>query len=177
MKLTNIIALLSVQHGDGPFAAVVVQIDDKTHQVIRYWTEHNHVRAWHDPTAHAEISALRAASQQLGTSNLGHINRQHAKLPQPHEWSHCVIYNSAEPCPMCLSAIYWAGIKRLVFSASRFDSAMPGVNFADEMLYRELARPPAQRQHMQVYRQLTSHTLAAFNYYKRQPHRHLGVVK
>ncbi|MBI5447294.1 MAG: hypothetical protein HY939_01015 [Gammaproteobacteria bacterium] len=58
---------------------------------------------------------MRAASNELGIVDLGHISKKEAKLPQTGEWSHCVIYSSAEPCPMCLAAIYWSGIKEMGF--------------------------------------------------------------
>jgi len=137
---------------------------------------HNHVTEWNDPTAHAEISTIRAATKQLGVINLGHINKQASKLPQPSEWSHCVIYSSAEPCPMCLSAIYWAGLKQLAFAATRFDSAVQGVNFSDEMIYEELQRPYSQRKHMKVVHARTNNSLDAFNYYKRTPVKRYGAV-
>lgn len=174
MRLANKTALKSVKHGGGPFGAVIVQIDDKTGRVIRYWVNHNHVTQWHDPTAHAEISTIRAAAHQLGVTDLGHINKKQSNLSQPHQWSHCVIYSSAEPCPMCLSAIYWAGIKTLVFAATQFDSAAQGVDFSDEMIYEELKKPYRKRQQMQVYQSTTNNSLDAFNYYKRQPVKRYG---
>jgi len=167
MEIANQEALYSVQHGGGPFGAVIVQIDDRTGKVLRYWANHNHVVEWNDPTAHAEVSTIRAATKQLGVLDLGHIRKEESKLPQPGEWSHCVIYSSAEPCPMCLSAIYWAGIKTLIFSATRYDAAAQGVNFSDEMIYEELQRPYSERQYMSVKHANTDNSLSAFNYYKR----------
>lgn len=167
MKMASEEALKSVQNGGGPFGAVIVQIDDASGKVLRYWVNHNHVTEWNDPTAHAEVSTIRAAAKELGVLNLGHINKKDAKLPQPGEWSHCVIYSSAEPCPMCLSSIYWAGIKNMVFAATRYDAAVQGVDFGDEMIYQELALPYAKRQHMHVVHANINNSLDAFNYYKR----------
>lgn len=160
-------ALKSVQNGGGPFGAVIVQIDDASGKVLRYWVNHNHVAEWSDPTAHAEVTTIRTATRDLGVLDLGHINKKDAKLPQPGEWSHCVIYSSAESCPMCLSAIYWSGIKNVAFAATRYDAAVKGVDFGDEMIYNELARPYAKRQHMHVVHANIGNSLDAFNYYKR----------
>ena len=170
-------ALTSVQNGGGPFGAVIVQIDDASGNVIRYWRGHNHVPEWTDPTAHAEVDTIRAAARQLGVLDLGHITKKESKLPQTGETSHCVIYSSAEPCPMCLSAIYWAGIKELLFAATIFDAAAPGVNFSDRMIYEELALPLAKRKHMQLRHANSTIALDAFNYYKRNPVKTYGTTK
>lgn len=159
--------LKSVQHGGGPFGAVIVQIDDKTGAVIRSWANHNHVTEWHDPTAHAEVSVIRDAAKQLGVFELGHIRQRESKLPQPSEWSHCVIYSSVEPCPMCLAAIYWSGIETMVFAATKYDAAVHGVNFSDKLIYDEIQLPYAKRQYMRVQHANIDNSLDAFNYYKR----------
>lgn len=169
-------ALISVQNEGGPFGAVIVQVDDETGDVIRYWREHNHVPEWNDPTAHAEVSTIRAATRQLGVLDLGKIHKKESKLSQPGETSHCVIYSSAEPCPMCLSAIYWSGIKELAFAATIFDAAAPGVDFSDKMIYDELAVALAKRKHMKVCHANSSTALDAFNYYKRNPIKTYGAV-
>ena len=105
----------------GPFGAVIV----KDGQIIsRGW---NQVTTTNDPTAHAEIVAIREACQKLGTFRL----------------DGCELYASCEPCPMCLSAIYWARIGRVFFAASRQDAATAG--FDDELLYREIPLPFDQR--------------------------------
>jgi guanine deaminase len=102
------------QHG--PFGAVIVKGD----QIIAEgW---NQVVAAHDPSAHAEIMAIRAACEKLDS----------------HELSGCTIYSSCEPCPMCLAAIYWARLDCVVFAATREDAAAAG--FDDERLYHELSR-------------------------------------
>jgi tRNA(Arg) A34 adenosine deaminase TadA len=100
-------------HG-GPFGALVVRGD----QVLA--EGFNQVTGSHDPTAHAEVNAIRAACKSLGTFSL----------------VGCEIYSSCEPCPMCLSAIYWARLDRLHFAATRTDAAEIG--FDDAFLYTEL---------------------------------------
>jgi guanine deaminase len=168
MIMANEEALKSIQNGGGPFGAVIVQIDDPSGKVIRYWVNHNHVAEWTDPTAHAEVTTIRSAAKELGVTDLGHINKNQSKLPQPSEWSHCVIYSSTESCPMCLSAIYWAGIKSVAFSATLFDAAVKGVDFSDKMIYEDSMRPYSQRKHMSVVHSNTDNSLDAFNYYKRK---------
>jgi tRNA(Arg) A34 adenosine deaminase TadA len=105
----------------GPFGAVIV----KDGQIIsRGWNE---VTTANDPTAHAEVMAIREACRKLGTFRL----------------DGCELYASCEPCPMCLSAIYWARIDRLFFAATRQDAAAAG--FDDELFYREIPLPFDQR--------------------------------
>jgi tRNA(Arg) A34 adenosine deaminase TadA len=85
------------------------------------------VTATNDPTAHAEVAAIREACARLGTFRL----------------DGCELYASCEPCLMCLSAIYWARIARLFFAATREDAAQAG--FDDDWIYREITLPAAQR--------------------------------
>jgi tRNA(Arg) A34 adenosine deaminase TadA len=106
----------------GPFAALVV----KDGVIIGQGC--NRVTGKHDPTAHAEMEAIRAACHQLGSHQLGG----------------CVIYSSCEPCPMCLGAIYWARPVRLFYLNSQADAARIG--FDDQFIYQELSRPITQRQ-------------------------------
>ena len=80
-----------------------------------------------DPTAHAEVNAIRNACRGLGSFNL----------------AGAVIYSSCEPCPMCLSAIYWAGLSRLYYGNTQEDA--DAINFSDRFIYRELERPKAER--------------------------------
>ena len=105
------------ERGDGgPFGAVIVRAG----QVIAEgW---NRVVASRDPTAHAEIDAIRAACAEVG----------HFHLPG------CTLYASSEPCPMCLSAAYWARVERVVFANSRAEAA--AIGFCDDRLYDELNR-------------------------------------
>lgn len=101
----------------GPFGAVVV----KNGQIIgRGW---NRVTSASDPTAHAEVMAIRDACRNLGTFEL----------------SGCELYASCEPCPMCLAVIYWARLDKLYFAATRSDAA--GAGFDDEFLYHEVSKP------------------------------------
>jgi guanine deaminase len=105
----------------GPFGAVVV-CDGEI--VAEGW---NRVVVDNDPTAHAEIVALRAAGNQLKRFHL----------------AGCTLYASSEPCPMCLSAAYWARIERIVFASLRSEAAALG--FCDDALYEELRLPAAER--------------------------------
>lgn len=122
--LTRAIELASTgsRRGDGgPFGAVIVHQD---HIIAEGW---NRVLVQHDPTAHAEITAIRDACKTLGQFHL----------------AGCTLYASSEPCPMCLSAAYWARIERIVFANSRAEAQ--AVGFCDDVLYEELARPFAER--------------------------------
>lgn len=105
----------------GPFGAVIVK---KNEIVGRGW---NCVTTVNDPTAHAEIMAIREACATLGTFSL----------------DGCEIYASCEPCPMCLAAIYWARLDALYFAAARSDAADAG--FDDAHLYGEVAKPWERR--------------------------------
>ena len=116
---------LSIEHmragHGGPFGAVVVR--DRL-ILGRGW---NQVTSAKDPTAHAEIVAIREACSRLGTFRL----------------DGCEIYASCEPCPMCLGAIYWACLDRLYFAATREDAAAAG--FDDAAINREIPLPPRTR--------------------------------
>ncbi len=106
----------------GPFGAVVVKDGKIVGEGGNKVTVHN------DPTAHAEIVAIRQAAKNLGTFDL----------------SGCEIYASCEPCPMCLGAIYWSHIDRLFYAATKDDAAK--ANFDDSFIYAEIAKPKDQRQ-------------------------------
>ena len=112
----------SVQHGGGPFGAVIV----KDGEIIA--GNSNSVTLDNDPTAHAEVNTIRRACHKLGTFDL----------------SGCTIYTSCEPCPMCLGAIYWARIDRIYYGNNRNDAAE--INFADNFIYEELDKTLDQRQ-------------------------------
>ena len=105
----------------GPFGAIIV----KDGQIIA--ASANHVIKSNDPTAHAEIAAIRLACENLGTIDL----------------QGCTIYSSCEPCPMCLGAIYWARIGTLYFGNTKADAAATG--FDDDHIYEEMAKPAAAR--------------------------------
>lgn len=115
------LAIDNIKNGGGPFGAVIV----KDGKVIA--TGVNRVTANNDPTAHAEITAIRQACEKLGTFSL----------------EGCDIYSSCEPCPMCLGAIYWAHLDHLYFGANKHDAAAAG--FDDQFIYEELERPSTTR--------------------------------
>jgi guanine deaminase len=105
----------------GPFGAVVV----RDGQIVgRGW---NQVTSTNDPTAHAEVTAIRDACKNLNTFKL----------------DECNLYTSCEPCPMCLAAIYWARLKKVYFGNTRKDAA--AIGFDDEFLYQQIALPITQR--------------------------------
>jgi guanine deaminase len=105
----------------GPFGAVIV----KDGEVIG--ASGNKVVPDNDPTAHAEVSAIRLACQKLGNFSL----------------EGCVIYTSCEPCPMCLGAIYWARIDKIYYGNNKADAA--AIGFDDQFIYEELDRPAEER--------------------------------
>ena len=105
----------------GPFAALVVK------DGLSIASGANAVTSSNDPTAHAEIQAIRAAARALGTFQL----------------SGCELFASCEPCPMCFAAAHWARIDRVYYAATRFDAAAAG--FDDAQLYDELTRPSTER--------------------------------
>jgi len=114
------LALEGVDSG-GPFGCVVV----KNGEIIG--EGHNQVTSANDPTAHAEVVAIRDACQKLGSFQL----------------DGCVIYTSCEPCPMCLGAIYWARPEKIFMACSREDAAIAG--FDDAFIYEEIGKRPDQR--------------------------------
>lgn len=105
----------------GPFGAVVVKDGVIIARGVNQVTTHN------DPTAHAEVVAIRNACTALGTFQL----------------DDCVIYTSCEPCPMCLGAIYWARPKAIYYGNSKEDAA--DINFDDQFIYEEIALPLSER--------------------------------
>lgn len=125
----------------GPFGAVIV----KDQQIIAEGS--NAVTNHHDPTAHAEVQAIRQAAKKLGNENL----------------SGCTIYSSCEPCPMCLGAIYWARLDALYFAADRYDAAQS--EFDDERIYTELSKPHNKRSLPTIHLHDLNH-LEAFDLWK-----------
>lgn len=115
------LAVNNVDNGGGPFGAVIVR------DGVVVATGVNRVTATNDPTAHAEVSAIRAACLALGTFNL----------------QGCVLYTSCEPCPMCLAAIYWAHIDAVYYGAGKDDAADAG--FDDSFIYKEFALSREER--------------------------------
>ncbi|MBB4314733.1 nucleoside deaminase [Roseospira marina] len=155
-------AVASVADGGGPFGAVLVQIDDETGRVLRHWIGRNRVTLTHDPTEHAEIHAIRAATRDLGVVHLSGIAREVARRPQTGATSHCVLYSSTEPCPMCYGALAWARIPVLVFAATRYDAEEGGLGFLDRALHDAVALPYRNRPDVVVRRAETPEATAAF---------------
>lgn len=121
MQMAIDLSVENVANGGGPFGAVIVR-DDK---VVA--TGVNRVTANHDPTAHAEVSAIRNACKELGDFKL----------------DGCRIYTSCEPCPMCLSAIYWAGISKIYYGNTKQDAKM--IDFDDSFIYDEIGKSSEMR--------------------------------
>ena len=121
MQLAIDASVENVANGGGPFGAVIV----KDGELVA--TGVNRVTANSDPTAHAEVSAIRNACQKLGTFKL----------------DGCVIYTSCEPCPMCLSAIYWSGIQKIYYGNTAVDAQ--DINFGDQFIYDEIERAASDR--------------------------------
>jgi tRNA(Arg) A34 adenosine deaminase TadA len=111
----------SVNHGGGPFGAVIA----KDGEIIAGAS--NSVTLQNDPTAHAEVNCIREACKKLGTFNL----------------SGYTIYTSCEPCPMCLGAIYWAHLDRIFYANHRKDAA--DIGFDDDFIYLELEKDLSER--------------------------------
>jgi tRNA(Arg) A34 adenosine deaminase TadA len=128
----------------GPFGAIVVR---GTEIIGRGW---NRVTGTNDPTAHAEIVAIREAAAALGSFSL----------------AGCVLYASCEPCPMCLAAACWARVERIVFAADRNDAAAAG--FDDAAFYAEMSRPPAERR-LRTSQALRPEALRVFDEWRAMP--------
>jgi tRNA(Arg) A34 adenosine deaminase TadA len=130
----------------GPFGAVVVK-----HGAI-IGEAANQVTSTNDPTAHAEVLAIRAACQKLGAFDL----------------DGCEIYTSCEPCPMCLGAIYWARLSRVYFANVGADASKIG--FDDSRIYREIAKPPSQRK-IPMIQMMREEALQAFHAWENKPNK------
>lgn len=131
------LSVKNVANGGGPFGAVIA----RDGEIVA--TGVNRVTANCDPTAHAEVSAIRNAARQLGTFDL----------------RGCDIYTSCEPCPMCLSAIYWAHLDHIYYGNNKDDAARIG--FDDAFIYKELALPGDKR-HIPARPLMRSEALHAF---------------
>lgn len=127
----------------GPFGAVIIQ----NGEVVASGA--NCVTSTNDPTAHAEIVAIREACQKLGAF---HLNG-------------CEIYTSCEPCPMCLAAIYWAKIEKIYYATTRDDASCIG--FDDSRLYKELAKPNSTRK-IPMHQLLREEGLTVFQEWSRK---------
>jgi tRNA(Arg) A34 adenosine deaminase TadA len=115
------LARANIENGGRPFGAVVVRGDEIVARGV------NEIHTTNDPTAHAELTAIRSASQKLGTANL----------------NGCVVYASGHPCPMCLAAMRLAGVREVVYSYTNEDGAPFGLSTAE--VYAELAKPFAEQ--------------------------------
>lgn len=145
LRQAILLSLEGVQAGlGGPFGALITRDGEP---IAR---GQNQVTSSNDPTAHAEIVAIRAASKQLGSFDL----------------SGCEIFSSCEPCPMCMAAILWAHLDGLTFAATRADAAAAG--FDDEELYRQLALAPAERD-LPTRSALRTEALTAFDAWRQKP--------
>lgn len=134
----------NVKNGGGPFGAVIV----KEGRVIS--TGVNQVTKINDPTAHAEVNAIRAASKALSDFDL----------------KGCTIYTSCEPCPMCLAAIYWARIDTIYFANTKADAK--AILFDDSFIYDEIALPISKRK-IPTIPLLRDEALKAFDDWKIKP--------
>lgn len=115
------IAAEGIIKGGGPFGAVITLDGEKISE------SYNKVVLTNDPTAHAELIAIREASSVL----------------KSHDLTGCTLYCSCEPCPMCLGAIYWAGIQKVVYACDRIDAE--GAGFSDNLIYEEIFLNPSER--------------------------------
>jgi len=131
----------NIKNGGGPFGAVIV----KDGKIISEGT--NRVTADNDPTAHAEVSAIRQAAKKLNTFDL----------------SGCEIYSSCEPCPMCLGAIYWAHLDKIYFGNTKTDAK--DIGFDDSFIYDELELIPSDRK-VAMERLLPEESIIAFEDWK-----------
>src|SRR5579872_4518722 len=141
------LSLENVRNGrGGPFGAVIV----KEGAIVSEGT--NQVTFINDPTAHAEVLAIRTACHKLRAFDL----------------EGCDIYTSCEPCPMCLGAIYWARLSRIYFANDASDASTFG--FDDSLIYHELAQPRSQRKILMT-QMMRDEALAAFQAWERQPNK------
>lgn len=121
MQMAIDLSVENVANGGGPFGAVIVR-DGKV-----LATGVNRVTANNDPTAHAEVSAIRAACAAVGDFKL----------------AGATVYSSCEPCPMCLSALYWAGVQRICYGNTKADAK--AIDFDDSFIYDQLDLPRSRR--------------------------------
>jgi tRNA(Arg) A34 adenosine deaminase TadA len=135
------LSLMSVKTNGGPFGAVMVRNGNIIAKASNNVTRDN------DPTAHAEINAIRSACSALKTFDL----------------SGCTMYTSCEPCPMCLAAIYWARITRIFYANTRIDAK--NIGFDDSFIYDEIEKPIAQRS-IPMIRIMQNSALKAFDIWR-----------
>jgi guanine deaminase len=141
------LSIEGVQSGrGGPFGAVIVKDGEILGEGV------NQVTSTKDPTAHAEILAIRAACAKLGSFEL----------------KNCELYTSCEPCPMCLGAIYWARLARVYFANTAEDAAKFG--FDDSLIYSELRQAHAHRR-IPVIQMMREEALAGFHAWEAKPNK------
>ena len=140
MRKAISLSIQNIERGGGPFGAVIV----KDGRIVA--TGVNRVTAVNDPTAHAEISAIRKAAKKLGTFSL----------------EGCTLYTSCEPCPMCLGAVYWAHFDRLFYANTKSDAKKIG--FDDSFIYDEIELNPSERS-IKTVRLLPEEAIRAFEFW------------
>jgi tRNA(Arg) A34 adenosine deaminase TadA len=140
------LSLENARAGRGPFGALVARGD----QVLAEGA--NRVTDTNDPTAHAEVVAIRAACASL----------------KSFELTGCDLYSSCEPCPMCLGAIYWARPRHVFFANTREDAA--AIGFDDALIYAELSTPVTRRK-IPMTQMMRDEALAAFQEWSRNPNK------
>lgn len=138
------LSLENVKKGGGPFGAVIV----KDGKIIATGT--NKVTLNTDPTAHAEVDVIRKAAKKLKNYDL----------------SGCELYTSCEPCPMCLSAVYWSRISRIYFGNTKKDAAKIG--FRDDFIYKEIDKPLKKRK-LKITQHLRDEALMSFEMWDLKP--------
>ena len=138
MKRAIELSIKSVNGGTGPFGAVIV----KDNQIIS--EGFNTVTVNNDPTSHAEIVAIRIACKELSNFSL----------------EDCDLYTTCEPCPMCLSAIYWARISKIYYANTRSDAQK--IDFSDAMIYEELNKTIKDRK-IPMHQMMRDEALKAFH--------------
>ncbi len=135
------LSIENIDNNGGPFGAVIVKDGKVIAQGVNRVTSNN------DPTAHAEVNAIRKAAEALGTYDL----------------SGCEIYSSCEPCPMCLGAIYWARLDKLYYANTKQDAK--DIDFDDSFIYEELDLPIEKRK-IPTIQILSKEAIQAFNKWK-----------
>ncbi len=140
MRMAIRMSVDNVERGGGPFAALVVRDGELVSTGINSVAEDN------DPTAHAEINAIRLATRKLGRFKL----------------NDCILFTTCEPCPMCLGAVYWAGIRTIFYGNSREDASKYG--FDDSFIYEQIDMALDKRQ-VRFNRMLGEEAIKAFNYW------------
>jgi len=138
MRKAIALSVENIKNGGGPFGAVIV----KEGKIIA--TGVNRVSANTDPTAHAEVNAIRKAAKKLGTFDL----------------TGCDIYTSCEPCPMCLGAVYWAHLDKMFYGNTKTDAR--NIGFDDSFIYDEIVLSPENRR-VKTIQLLSEEAIVAFH--------------